>query len=678
MMMMMMMVATWPVPKTVKETRSFLGLCSYYRRFVQDFAKTAKPLHELTGKYARFIWTEECQRILWRAFKELKKKMTTAPVMAFPRDGDTFILDCDASNGAIGAVLSQIQDGQEKVIAYASRLYSKAELNYCVTRKELLAVVHFCKYFRQYLLGRDFIIRTDHSALSWLRRMSEPIGQQSRWLEILEEFSFTVQHRSGNKHSNADAMSRRPCRQCHMIDDEEDPNVVQVNVLSDEGDVSSELNIWSPEQLSKGQLEDLELGEFYRLKLKYGDEKPSWDELLPTSEITKTLWNQWDQIMLQNQVLYRRTIPKHEHDPVVTQVILPRNLRREVMSLAHEGMTGGHLGFEKTKNQVQRRAYWPGFSKDVSHFCQACAPCSQYRRGSAPKQGLLEPLVVGDVMERISIDITGPHPTSSLGHKYMLTVVDHFSKWADAFPIRNQEARTVAQVLVDKVFCYLGMPLQILSDQGINFQSELFKELCEMMNIEKIRTSAYKPSTNGAVERFHRTLNSMIGKVVAENHRNWHELIPQIMAAYRASEHSATGFSPNRIMLGRECRAPIDLILGIPGDTESIFSHDQFIQTKHEQMIYCYNLVREHLGVAAQRRKHNYDMTVRSKHFDIGQKVWYYYPRRYKSRSPKWQKFYTGPFEVIKQLGPLNFSLRKCNGRKEVLAHVDKMKLCKE
>ena len=123
-------VATWLVPKTVKGTRSFLGLCSYYRRFVQDFAKTVKPLHALTEKFTRFLWTEECQK----AFEELKIKMTTAPVIAFPRDDETFILDCDASNEAIGAVLSQIQDGQEKVIAYASRLYSKAELNYCVTR----------------------------------------------------------------------------------------------------------------------------------------------------------------------------------------------------------------------------------------------------------------------------------------------------------------------------------------------------------------------------------------------------------------------------------------------------------------------------------------------------------------------------------------------------------------
>ena len=127
----------------MKETRSFIGLCSYYRRFVQDFAKTAEPLHALTGKYARFLWTEDCQR----AFKELKEKMTSAPVIAFPRDGDTFILDCDTSNEAIGARLSEIQNGQEKLIAYASRLYSKAEMNYCVTRKELLAVLYFYKYF---------------------------------------------------------------------------------------------------------------------------------------------------------------------------------------------------------------------------------------------------------------------------------------------------------------------------------------------------------------------------------------------------------------------------------------------------------------------------------------------------------------------------------------------------
>ena len=260
----------------------------------------------------------------------------------------------------------------------------------------------------------------------------------------------------------------------------------------------------------------------------------------------------------------------------------------------------------------------------------------------------MEPLVTGDVM-----DITRPHPTSSFGYKYMLTIVDHFSKWADAFLKQYQEAQTVAKVLLDRVFCYSGMPLQILSDQGANFQSELFRELCISLDIEKIRTSIYKPSTNGAVERFNRTLNSMIGKVVAENHRIWYDLIPQIMAAYRASEHSATGFSPNKIMLGRESRAPIDLVLGTPGYPGVVFSHDKYIQNKQEQMIYCYATVREQLGESARRRKRTYDMTVKPKRFQISQTVLYYYLRHYASRSPKWQRFYTGPFEIVEHMGPL-------------------------
>ena len=277
-------------------------------------------------------------------------------------------------------------------------------------------------------------------------------------------------------------------------------------------------------------------------------------------------------------------------------------------------------------------------------------------------------------MERISIDITGPHPTSSAGHKYMLTMVDQFSKWAEAFPIRNQEATTVAKVLMDRVFCYLGTPIQILTDQGKNFESELFGELCRMMDIEKLRTTIYKLSKNGAVKRFHRTLNSMIGKIIQENQRNWHEVLPQVMAAYRASEHSATGFSPNHIMYGRECRAPIDLVLGTMHDNNNTFSYNQFVQQLQEKMMYSYERVRKHLGIAAERRKRTYDMSVKPKQFEIGQRVWYYYPQRYRFKSPKWKKLYTGPHVVTKKLGDLNYVIKSCNGRREILAHVDKLK----
>ena len=182
--------------------RSFLGLCIYYRRFVPSFASLADPLHKLTKKGNSFKWTEDCQR----SFDSLRNALTSPPILANPDFSKPFILDCDASDQSIGAVLSQKVDGIERVCAYASRTLSKSERKYCVTRKELLAVVHFVKHFRHYLYGRQFLVRTYHSSLLWLMQFKNPQNQLARWLEILSEFDFQIQHRPGRQHSNADAL----------------------------------------------------------------------------------------------------------------------------------------------------------------------------------------------------------------------------------------------------------------------------------------------------------------------------------------------------------------------------------------------------------------------------------------------------------------------------------------
>ena len=246
------------------------------------------------------------------------------------------------------------------------------------------------------------------------------------------------------------------------------------------------------------------------------------------------------------------------------QMIAPATLRLKITELAHTGMTGGQLGHVRTKEQVRRRAYWPGWSKFVEAYCQACQPCVRFKRGKPLRQGLMQPIAVGSTWEVLSLDITGSHPKSSSGNVYILTIIDQFSKFALAFPIRNQEAVTIAKILVDQVFAYFGVPLRILTDQGRNFESELFLELCRSMGIDKVRTSSYRATTNGLLERFHRTLNSMIAKVVKESQRDWDLHMPQIMAAYRASINSVTGYSPNYLIFGKENRAPIDLVMRNP------------------------------------------------------------------------------------------------------------------
>ncbi len=203
-------VVDWKTPRNAHEVRQFLGLCSYYRKFVKSFSLIAAPLTELTRKEEPYVWTPERQR----AFETLKSHLVSGPILAMSQEEGTYVLDVDASNWAAGAVLQQEQGGKLRVIGYASRTFDKCEIRYCITRKELAALIFGLKHYRQYLLGRQFKVRSDHAALRYLRSATELIGQQGRWLATLEEFDFKLEHRAGLLHGNADSMSRKtPCEE---------------------------------------------------------------------------------------------------------------------------------------------------------------------------------------------------------------------------------------------------------------------------------------------------------------------------------------------------------------------------------------------------------------------------------------------------------------------------------
>ncbi|MCG8044298.1 MAG: ribonuclease H family protein, partial [Candidatus Thiodiazotropha endolucinida] len=198
-------ILSWPKPKTAKQVKQLVAMGSYYRRYVKDFASMVRPMVELTKKGKKFIWGNTCDR----AFEQMKKALVSADVMGYPlNEGGEFILDVDASDVGIGGILHQVQQGRERVIAYASRALNKAEKNYCITEKELLAVRYFIEYFRQYLLGRKFRVRSDHQALVWLFRLKEPRGKIARWLEILSYYDFSIEYRPGKKQGHCDALSR--------------------------------------------------------------------------------------------------------------------------------------------------------------------------------------------------------------------------------------------------------------------------------------------------------------------------------------------------------------------------------------------------------------------------------------------------------------------------------------
>ena len=206
---------------------------------------------------------------------------------------------------------------------------------------------------------------------------------------------------------------------------------------------------------------------------------------------------------------------------------------------------GGHFGRRRLAFAVQSRAYWLSWTFDVDSFIKQCEPCERYHRGAIPRRGGLCPTVVGELWDRVSVDITGSHLKSLRQNQFILTCVGHFTKWAEAIPLRNHTAVTVARVLMTHVFSRFGAPRQLLSDCAPEFKRELFQNLIKWMEIDKLHISAYQPSTNGARERFHRTLNTMMEKVLSHSQRDWDERLPALMAAYCASPHEATEFSPN-------------------------------------------------------------------------------------------------------------------------------------
>ena len=348
-------------------------------------------------------------------------------------------------------------------------------------------------------------------------------------------------------------------------------------------------------------------------------EAPSKEDIQAESELTKKFVSQWPRFELHDGLLYRRYegTPKGEGDYL--QLLLPQSEVRDALRQCHGGSVGGHFCEEKTADQVRRRFYWYTWKQDTRRFCARCPECTRYHRGKLAKQGPLKPVLAGAPFERWYLDLTGPHPKSNHGHQWILTCIDSFTKWAEAFPLRTKEAEPIAKILVERVFSRFGIPLSILSDQGKEVDGRIMNEVCRLFGIEKLRTTPYKPSTN-QVERFHRTLNSILAKTVSEHQKDWDMQLPFALAAYRATRHRSTGYTPNFLVLGRETRAPPDLIYGTPED-EHPEEYDSFVEGIRTRMTTAYEEVRRQLRRSAEYNKRYYDIGLREKKFAAGQWV---------------------------------------------------------
>ncbi|KAK3083752.1 hypothetical protein FSP39_002614 [Pinctada imbricata] len=612
-----------------------------------------------------------------------------------------FILDTDASNIGIGGVLSQTINSTERVIAYASKKMDRHQQNYSVTRRELLAVVTFINQFKHYLLRRKFLLRTDHGSLRWIFGFRDPQGQIARWIEVLSQYDFEIRHRDGKKHQNADALSRKydsercehdasnvsnlDCEACKQIQEdwrEFKDNIDNVNPLGEKKGIPSDVRAvtrsqtvhdksnWLPQytlvDICSFQREDPDLGPLH--EWIDNNSVPNRDEVARYSPATRKFWLNWKNITRESNVLYQKIMDKAGHTDRL-QLLIPKMLQKEILIGCHDNVFAAHFGIHKTKDRIKQFCYWYEMSEDVKLHIRECPICSKWKGNiRKPKASLIE-YRIGFPMDRVALDIIGPLQRSKQDNKYILVVGDHFTRWIEAYPLKSQHANEVAQQLVNNFISRFGAPLEIHSDQGPNFESTLFKELCKLLQITKTRTTPYRPSSNGMIERFNKTLVNMNKNFINDNPREWDLYIDLLMAAYRSTVHPVTGFTPNEMMLGREVNLPFHIVYPTPSQDKSPICTTDYIRELRNRLEKLYAVARENLGKTVKLQKKDYDTRLSKNKLSLGMLVY-----KMKPVHKKLETAWVGPFVVVGILGSVVYKIQ--NKYSTEVIHHDRLRPC--
>uniref|UniRef100_A0A674PMZ3 Gypsy retrotransposon integrase-like protein 1 n=1 Tax=Takifugu rubripes TaxID=31033 RepID=A0A674PMZ3_TAKRU len=628
-------VAGWQRPRHISELRSFLGFASYYRRFVDGFAKMAKPLHQLvadlagtktkrgSGRALGSAWTPECEE----SFNALKSRLVSTPVLAYADFSRPFILETDASHSGLGAVLSQETDGCVRPVAYASRGLRPTERNmsnYSSMKLEFLALKWaVTEKFREYLLGHKCIVYTDNNPLSHLQ--SAKLGAaEHRWAAELAAFDLEIKYRSGRNNRNADALSRQyaPTPDCVIpsllgtsVPCSLQPNIQPGPMVGALQSLISILPSHSPADLHLMQEEDPVLKEvlvFWRR-----GSLPTSAERRQLSQPAIVLLRQWDRLVEKNGVLFRRVF-RSDGGEEQLQLVLPTVLKGDTLHQLHQ--EHGHQGTERTTELVRQRCYWPGMSSDIKKWVQRCERCQVAKDSGQVHRSYMGHLLASRPNEILAVDFTLLEPSRN-GFENVLVMTDVFSKFTVAVPTRDQRAVTVAQVLVTEWFYKYGVPSRLHSDQGISFESGLISQLCALYGVAKSRTTPYHPAGNGQCERFNRTLHNLLRTLPISRKRDWASCLPQLLFGYNTTPHQSTGESPFYLMFGQEPLLPIDFLLGrvpdpIPGEVQD------WVVEHRARLRVAFEGAREKLVMAASKRKERHDLFVRDAPLPVGQLVY--------------------------------------------------------
>lgn len=695
----------YPKPNNVDEVRRFVAFCNYYRKFVPNFADIARPLNALLKKGVQFQWTDSQEQ----SFQQLKQTLMEPYILRYPDFSREFILTTDASNYACGAVLSQRYTEGDFPIAFASRSFTQGERNKPTIEKELAAIHWAVNYFKSYLYGRRFTIKTDHRPLVYLFNMKKPTSKLTLMRLDLEEYNFNIEFLAGKSNVCADALSRIPLNS----DDLKSLSVLVVNTRAMNRKKLNDTTKFDDSQLADSETDHLtawqtENPSEVRKYLKVGCEvhhnqlkvklfNNNYNKMLQTITIQLydentngsqalelallelgKLLNHYKRTMvaisLQDELfksfasetvkeIANRAISNYQlvlyNPPTFIQNVDKIN---EILVNNHMTPTGGHIGQHKLYLKLREKFTWKNMKLEISNFVKNCEKCKINKVNRHTKEPVIVTSTPFKPFETISIDTAGPFGITNNRNRYILTIQCNLTKYIVLAPVPTKEASVMARALVENFILIYGNFLQLNSDQGTEFNNDVFEQICKLLEIKQTFATAYHPQTIGALERNHRCLNEYLRSFTNTHNSDWDDWTKFFAFSYNTTPNIEHGYTPYELVFGRKATLPHDL-----QDNQSminpVYNPDQYYQELRYKLQTSNSNARNKLIFQKEKRKNVCNQNINKIDLNIGDLVYLTNENR-----KKLDPFYIGPFTVTKIADP-NCTVKHNNTHKETIVH---------
>ena len=628
-------------PSDVTGVRSFIGMCSFYRSYVKNFAQTCYPLYNLTKESVPFNWT----KVERNSFNSIKTALTKAPILCHPNFEQPFIIETDSSGKGLGACLIQRYNGKTHVIQYISRTLQPSEKKWHIRELEALAILWACEIFRVYVISTEFTVETDHESLQWLMKLEKP-ARLVRWAIRLSEYNFKILPKSGKLNVTADALSRLPMLNNTFAYGSEEVD----EKLGDYGIQFTLNNI----ELTGFSANDLKLEQ---------NNDPTLVEIISKCQNSPDLT--WNKYFLKESILYL-----HESSSIDTLVI-PHQIREYVLSLYHNHkFSAVHMAMDKMIILFTSRFYWKGMISDIKKWVTSCPQCVKHKRYQPHKHGLLQPIESNSPFQKIGGDIAGPFKRTQGGHKYILVVIDYFTNWIEAIPLKSLSADDAASAFFKAIISRHGCPQILIIDNGTHFQS-IFKSLCKSFNIEIRRTPVTHHQAAGKVERFIQFMKNFLGTVINASMKNWDQMLDNVLFVYRVSFSRVLDDSPFFLLYGRDALLPQDLAMNLKLKQTEFDDINSYRIHLLQTLKTAYEKLKNTKEIEQAKYKAYFDKTHKHIAFDEGELVWVYFGLPETGKTKKLLPRFDGPFIILSKLDHVTYRLQK--DKRIIVAHVQRL-----